>query len=141
MGRPCRGRLTQRLARPLAALGLLLATAGAAQAQTTTFTYTAPGSAQTYTVPAGVTRLQLVATGAAGGSRLGSTPGNGAQVQATVTVTPGEVLTVVVGSVGANDVNNSQTAGGYNAGAQALQAAAAAPPTCDAPLLPVPMTT
>lgn len=44
----------------------LLAPAGAAQAQTT-YSYTFTGSTQTYTVPAGVTSLRVVATGASGG--------------------------------------------------------------------------
>ncbi|MGI4870776.1 MAG: hypothetical protein ACRYFX_06290 [Janthinobacterium lividum] len=57
--------LPPALARPLAALALLLATAGTAQAQITTLTYT--GANQTYTVPAGVTSIMVVATGASGG--------------------------------------------------------------------------
>jgi hypothetical protein len=110
------------LAHPLAALGLLLATAGAAQAQTTTnFTYTAPGSPQTYTVPAGITKLNVVATGGGGGGNRGNNRGGlGAVVQATVTVVPGEVLTVVVGGRGADSNNNGSSsvggAGGYNGG-------------------------
>jgi hypothetical protein len=113
---------TPALAHPLAALGLLLATAGAAQAQTTTrFSFTAPGSPQTYTVPAGITKLNVVATGAAGGGNRGNTAGGlGAVVQATVTVVPGEVLTVVVGGQGADSNNNGTSsvggAGGYNGG-------------------------
>ena len=115
---------THRLARPLAALGLLLATAGAAQSQTTTnFTYTAPGGPQTYTVPAGITKLNVVATGAAGGGNRGNNLGGfGAIVQATVTVVPGEVLTVVVGGQGVDSNSNGGQgvsgggAGGYNGG-------------------------
>ena len=68
-------------------LALLLAV-GPAHAQTTAFACT--GSTQTYTVPAGVTQLAVVATGAY----------NGAVVQATVPVVPGETLTVVVGGTG-----------------------------------------
>jgi len=60
------------------------------------------GRNQTYTVPANVTRLQVVAIGAAGGGYYGSGSTSGAQVQATVPVTPGEVLTVVVGGEGAS---------------------------------------
>ncbi|MBF9238082.1 T9SS type A sorting domain-containing protein [Hymenobacter sp. BT683] len=100
-----------RLPRPLAALGLLLATAGAAHAQTTTtFSYT--GASQTYVVPAGVTQLQVVATGARAGNiatRFGP-GGPGAVVTATVTVVPNETLTVVVGGT------NSGASGGYNGG-------------------------
>ncbi|QKG54356.1 hypothetical protein [Hymenobacter sp. BRD67] len=91
---------TRWAALPLAALGLLLATAGAAQAQTTTnFAYT--GGTQTYTVPTGITKLNVVATGGGGGGNRGNNKGGlGAIVQATVTVVPGEVLTVVVGGRG-----------------------------------------
>ncbi len=110
------------LAHPLAALGLLLATAGAAQAQTTTnFAYT--GGTQTYTVPAGITKLNVVATGGGGGGNRGNNKGGlGAVVQATVTVVPGEVLTVVVGGRGVDSNSNGGQgvsgggAGGYNGG-------------------------
>lgn len=43
----------------------LLALAGGARAQTTNFAYT--GGVQAYTVPAGITAVQVVATGASGG--------------------------------------------------------------------------
>ncbi len=115
---PARG--ATQLARPLAVLGLVLATAGAAQAQTTTnFAYT--GGTQTYTVPAGITKLNVVATGGGGGGNRGNNRGGlGAVVQATVTVVPGEVLTVVVGGRGADSNNNGSSsvggAGGYNGG-------------------------
>jgi len=56
-----------------------------------TFAYT--GSTQTYTVPASVRQLTVVARGAAG---YGS-GGRGAVVQATLVVVPGEVLVVEVG--------------------------------------------
>ncbi|MFC6225314.1 LamG-like jellyroll fold domain-containing protein [Hymenobacter artigasi] len=69
-------------------LALLLALPGLARAQTTSFACT--GGTQSYAVPAGATRLTVVATGAY----------NGAVVQATVTVTPGESLRVEVGGTG-----------------------------------------
>lgn len=50
--------------------------------QTSTFNYT--GGVQTYTVPACVTSVVINTYGAAGGGGY-----NGAQVTATVTVTPG----------------------------------------------------
>ena len=111
-----------RGATPLAALGLLLATAGAAQAQTTTnFAYTS--GTQTYTVPAGITKLNVVATGGGGGGNRNNNKGGlGAVVQATVTVVPGEVLTVVVGGRGVDSNSNGGQgvsgggAGGYNGG-------------------------
>ncbi|MBG8556109.1 T9SS type A sorting domain-containing protein [Hymenobacter sp. BT594] len=102
----------------------LLAPAGAALAQTvTTFGYT--GAPQTYTVPVGVTRLQVVATGGSGGisSSSSATPAPGAVVQAVVPVTAGEVLTVVVGGQGASG-NAGTTAGGYNGGGSGYQTGA-----------------
>jgi len=63
------------------------------------------GADQTYTVPNGVTQLLLKIWGAAGGGGDGAdghTPrgGSGAFVEAILSVTPGEVLTVVVGEGG-----------------------------------------
>lgn len=104
----------------VSALVLLLVTAGVAQAQTTTYSYTAPGGNQTYTVPAGVTAIRVVATGASGGATIGGStgfpsPSYGAQVQATVLVTPGETLTVVVGGQGGSG-SSGVNAGGFNGG-------------------------
>ena len=58
----------------------------------TTFNYT--GAMQTYTVPAGVTSIQIEAYGAQGGGAYG---GNGGEAIATVPTTPGAVLEVYVG--------------------------------------------
>ncbi|MGI4866412.1 MAG: glycine-rich protein [Janthinobacterium lividum] len=95
---------------------LLLGLAGtAARAQTTT-TYAYTGGAQTYTVPAGITAVQVVATGGSGGLYLSNTNSSyGARVQATVAVTPGEVLTVLVGGRGGSG-SGGTVAGGYNDG-------------------------
>jgi len=85
-----------------------------ALAQTTTFTYT--GGNQAYTVPAGVTSLTVAATGASGGRFSSNTNFSfGARVQATVTVTPGEVLTVVVGGRGSTGTGRP-VLGGFNGG-------------------------
>ena len=77
----------------------------AAFGQATTFTYT--GQTQSYTVPSCVTQLQYTIKGARGG---GATAGNGATVTGTLTVIPGQVIQVRVGSQGAC------TAGGFNGG-------------------------
>ncbi|MGI4820399.1 MAG: glycine-rich protein [Janthinobacterium lividum] len=62
-----------------------------------------------------VTRIQVVATGAAGGQYVASTVYSpGAQVAATLSVTPGEVLLVMVGGQGRS--GNDTNAGGYNGG-------------------------
>ena len=99
----------------------LLALATTAQAQTTTFGYT--GTPQTYTVPAGITAVQVVATGASGGVYAGTNYSYGARVQATLTVTPGEVLTVQVGGrggfrPGGNPGGGGGTPGGGGGGGQ-----------------------
>jgi len=100
--------------RPEFLLLLLLAPAALAQT-TTTFIYT--GGAQTYTVPTGMYSITVVAAGGAGGTGSGSVAVAGAQVQATMTVVPGEVLTVLVGGAGAAGVVGATAAGGYNGGA------------------------
>ena len=94
----------------------VLSTGGGAAAvapATTTFNYT--GGTQTYTVPAGVTSIQAVAAGGGNGNnQFGTGNVNGALVQATLAVVPGEVLTVVVGGRG-NNFNAGGT-GGFNGG-------------------------
>lgn len=67
----------------------------------TTFNWT--GSVQTYTVPAGVTQIQVDLYGAGAGAATGETPGTagkGAHVSTLLTVTPGQVLDVYVGGGG-----------------------------------------
>ena len=75
---------------------------GALQAQSLssqTFNYT--GAAQTFTVPAGVTSVNVDAHGAEGGTSYLNWPGGkGGRVQATIAVTPSELLTVTVGGMG-----------------------------------------
>jgi|GEM_PF-614037 len=79
---------------------------------TQTFNFT--GAAQTYTVPANVTSVTVDVQGAQGGGSLpspGSNPGGlGGRVQTTLSVTPGEVLTVNVGGT------TTTNAGGWNGG-------------------------
>ena len=76
-----------------------------ALAQTTTFSET--GSVQTYTVPAGATAITVDAYGAQGGGiqcggaeEYQSKGGCGGRVKATISVTPGHVLNIVVGGHG-----------------------------------------
>ena len=87
-----------------------------ALSQVTTFNYT--GAAQTYTVPIGVTSIRIEARGAGGGSGSGGPGGLGACMAGTFTVTPGQVLTVVVGQGGAFYYN----AGGGGGGSGVLAA-------------------
>jgi len=83
-----------------------------------TRTYTYTGSPESFTVPAGVTRLRIEANGAQGGA--GATGGNsssgglgglGSKATGILAVTPGQVLTLFVGGQGGTP------AGGYNGGA------------------------
>jgi hypothetical protein len=103
-------------------ISLALLTAGSfsvLKAQTT-FTYT--GAAQTYTVPAGVTSIQVECYGAQGGGDMGaSAGGNGGYVSADLIVTPGQVLNVFVGGQGALATSNTvYTPGGYNGGGNGI---------------------
>lgn len=69
------------------------------------------GNVQSWTVPAGVTSITVDASGASGAD--GTSPvvgGNGGRVQATLTVSPGQVLYLYVGGQG------GQSSGGYNGG-------------------------
>jgi len=104
----------RRVAASLGASGALLAglfaispgTAGAAGTQS----FVADG---TFTVPAGVTSLSVVAVGAAGGScGSGASSGRGAIVSADIVVTPGETLTLKIGGRG----GGTDSAGGANGG-------------------------
>lgn len=89
-----------------------------------TFTFT--GGQQDWTVPDGVTTIAIDAFGAQGGRGGGPTPsagGLGGRVAATITVTPGESLAILVGGAGgdAGDVGGTCAGGagaaGFNGGA------------------------
>ena len=80
-----------------------------------TFSFT--GAAQTYTVPPGVTSLRVTALGSMGSPyNNGSVGGSGGRAEGTLAVTPGEVLTVIVGGRGAVWTGGSFQAGGFNGG-------------------------
>jgi hypothetical protein len=78
---------------------------------TTTFGPT--GATETYTVPAGVTRLQVTAAGGAGGveTETAAGPATGARITGTLPVAPGQVLTIGVGGNG--DDTGSGPHGGW----------------------------
>jgi hypothetical protein len=65
------------------------------QAQTSVFSYT--GTIQNYTVPAGVTSISIEAKGAQGGTSSVATGGRGASMKGNFTVTPGQVIRILVG--------------------------------------------
>ena len=70
-------------------------------------------AAQTYTVPAGVTAMQVDAVGAAGVNSSNSVAGGlGGRVQGVIPVTAGSTLNLYVGCTG------STTSGGWNGGGQ-----------------------
>jgi len=84
----------------------------------TVFSYT--GAEQTYTVPDGVTEVQVVAVGGPGGaSQFGNGASFGGVATADLAVTPGQALIVEVGGAGGKADNLSATsgAGGWNGGA------------------------
>ncbi len=90
-------------------------------------TYNYTGSIQTYTVPAGVTSINvwLWGAGGAGADRAGSgnagAGGSGAFVKGTLAVSPGQVLQIVVGGRGTYSTANGTHAGGYGGGGTAYQ--------------------
>ncbi|HRK27875.1 MAG TPA: HYR domain-containing protein [Chitinophagales bacterium] len=81
-----------------------------------TFNFT--GSVQTFTVPTGVTSINVDARGAQGGFGSPATHrgGFGGRAVGTIAVTPGQVLQIYVGGVGANANGSTAAAGGYNGG-------------------------
>lgn len=108
-------------------IGTLTAVAPAQAAPTAevaTFSYT--GSLQTFTVPAGVTSLTITATGAEGG--LGGRDSQGepipggykGQVTGTISVTPGQVLTVSVGGGGTRGASSTSSQSRAAAGVSPL---------------------
>jgi glycine rich protein len=102
-------------ARRVLSTGVIALTAGVisvagptgASAATSVITFTAIGATQTWTVPAGVTSVEVYAQGAQGGGGYG---GFGAGVRATLAVTPNQKLQINVGGCGAPGV------GGFNGG-------------------------
>jgi hypothetical protein len=105
--------LSYLLATTLLATGLAIAPVlerpAGADPTTVEFTYT--GSAQSWTVPPGVTEIRVDAWGAQGGGTFG---GLGGRAEATVAVTPGQSLQV---NVGGQPTNNSGGFGGGGNGA------------------------
>jgi hypothetical protein len=80
------------------------------------FTFT--GVVQTFTVPDGVTSVRIKAWGAKGGYGYpaNNQGGNGGFATGLLSVTPGQVLHVYVGGMGANANTSNAAAGGFNGG-------------------------
>jgi hypothetical protein len=95
---------------------------GSCIAVVTQFDFT--GSAQTFTVPAGVTSILVDAYGASGTTFSTTTYGGnaywglgkGGRVQTNLTVTPGDVLNIYVGGTTLNYSGWQSTMGGWNGG-------------------------
>jgi hypothetical protein len=90
--------ITNQVLALAAMLGLFIESARAA-----TLTFSTTGVSGSYTIPAGVTRIQITARGADGGlATAGATygPGAGATVTSVFTVAPGDVIKYVVGQAG-----------------------------------------
>lgn len=87
-----------------------------------TVSFTTPGSS-TWTVPAGLTSISVVATGGGGGggglsgTNAGQLGGAGAVVTSTLSVTPGQVLTLVIGGGGGAGANGAANCCGFGLGA------------------------
>lgn len=78
----------------------------------TTFNYS--GTIETYIVPDGVTQISIDAFGAQGGNTNG---GLGAQIYGEFTVTPGQVLNILVGQQGVvNNCGGPEASGGGGGG-------------------------
>lgn len=77
----------------------------------TTLSYS--GSISNFTVPAGVTMLTIDASGAQGGSGTASyTGGKGARMKGDFSVTPGQILKILVGQQGGSHATNQAGGGG-----------------------------
>jgi hypothetical protein len=96
---------------------------GHAVKNSTTVVFSYTGAEQTFSVPAGVTSIDVIAIGAAGGA--GATPvdggtggaaGEGEQVSGTLAVIPGSTVYIEVGGVGGDGTTSAGGPGGFNAG-------------------------
>ena len=108
---------------PLVATITVTPVTGLSSPVTTTFAFT--GAVQTYTVPAGVTSINLKSWGAQGNSNAGGIVGGfGGYAEGNLVVTPGQVLNVNVGGGAATSINggfNGGGAAGANTGCAAAQ--------------------
>lgn len=109
----------------LIAAGLMSVTTPSANAATTdctvaggskcTASFAASGARENWNVPAGIISIDVVVTGAAGGtgtSPSNSAGGKGAQISATISVAPGETLITLAGGMGVSATGNGGAGGG-----------------------------
>jgi hypothetical protein len=74
------------------------------------------GAEQAYVVPAGVIQVRVKMWGAGGSSGQGCPGGGGGYSDGYLAVTPGEVLSVLVGGAGSPNVGGTGGAGGFGGG-------------------------
>lgn len=74
-------------------------------------TFAATGGVQSWTVPAGITQVYVDISGAQGGASYGGGAG-GAELTGTISVTPGDTLHIIAGSLGHNGAQFGAGAGG-----------------------------
>jgi hypothetical protein len=90
----------------------------------TTQTFNSTGAVQTWTVPAGVTSVNIKAWGAQGADGIfsGQTGkgGLGGYSEGVLTVTPGQQLSLYVGSAGTSSTGGIICCGGFNGGGNAM---------------------
>lgn len=92
---------------------------GVDQCASGTMTFDFTGAEQTWTVPAGVTSIDIEAWGAQGGADGTALGGLGGYATGTLAVTPGQTLYIYVGGQGVSGPGSGQNcgfAGGYNGG-------------------------
>ena len=136
-GRP---RLAKTGAGVCLAGAIALLTPAAAAASSTQGSFTDTGTEQTFTVPSGVTSLQVMAVGAPGGNgQSGGVGGLGGVVSATISVSAGETLYVEVGGAGASGGPGSGTVEPptFNGGGGAVQAGGAGGGASDVRTIPM----
>lgn len=80
--------------------------------QTVTKSFGFTGAIETWTVPAGVTSVELEVIGGDGGDGAVRAGGSGAKATATFRVTPGTVLEIVIGEAGQSSSENGGGGGG-----------------------------
>ena len=83
-------------------------------------TFNFNGASQTWSVPSGVTVINVTLRGAAGGIGFPAihSGGLGGSITSNVSVTPGQTLGIYVGGAGSNGTSSAGGPGGYNGGGQ-----------------------
>jgi len=93
-------------------IGIANSSFGQCSSEQTTINFSPSGSIEQFVVPNGVTSITMIAKGADGGNTPTFNGGTGATSTATFSVTPGEILDVVVGIVGGTSTNSTMGGGG-----------------------------